>query len=151
VLILYVDADACPVKEEIVKVAERHRLTAYFVSGQGLRPYRLPHLHTVMVGDGFDAADNWIAERAEKDDIVITADILLAGRCLKREARVLGPTGKAFTAQTIGAATAMRELNQYLREAGEIKGHNPSFSRQDRSRFLQMLEETVQSIKRTLP
>ena len=102
----------------------------------------------VVVADGPDAADDWIAERAGKGDIVVTADIPLAARCLKAGARVIGHTGKPFTEAGIGMALAMRDLSRHLRETGESKGYNASFTRQDRSRFLQALEEAVQAIKR---
>ena len=98
--------------------------------------------------DGPDAADDWIAERAGKGDIVVTADVPLAARCLKAGARVVGPTGKPFTDTGIGMALAMRDLSRHLRETGESKGYNAAFTRQDRSRFLQALEEAVQAIKR---
>src|SRR5262245_21502229 len=107
-----------------------------------------PLIRRVVVSDGPDAADNWIAKRAAKGDIVVTADIPLAARCLKAGARVIGPTGKPFTAAGIGMALAMRDLSRHLRETGESKGHHASFTRQDRSRFLQALEEAVRAIKR---
>jgi len=103
----------------------------------------------VVVSDGPDAADNWIAERATKGDIVVTADIPLAARCLAAGARVVGPTGKPFTQDGIGMALAMRDLSRHLRETGESKGYNAGFTRQDRSRFLQALEEAVQAVRRS--
>jgi len=102
----------------------------------------------VVVPEGPDAADDWIAERAGKGDIVVTADIPLAARCLKAGARVVGPTGKPFTETGIGMALAMRDLSRHLRETGESAGYNAGFTRQDRSRFLQALEDAVQAIKR---
>jgi hypothetical protein len=102
----------------------------------------------VVVSDGPDAADDWIASRIGQRDIAVTADIPLAGRCLKAGARVIGPTGKPFTESSIGMALAMRDLSRHLRETGESKGYNSSFTRQDRSRFLQALEEAVQAIRR---
>ena len=107
-----------------------------------------PSIRRVVVPDGPDAADDWIAERAGNGDIVVTADIPLAARCLKTGARVVGPTGKPFTDTGIGMALAMRDLSRHLRETGESKGYNAAFTRQDRSRFLQALEEAVQAIKR---
>jgi uncharacterized protein len=107
-----------------------------------------PLINRVVVSDGPDAADDWIAERATKDDIVVTADIPLAARCLKAGARVIGPTGKPFNEAGIGMALAMRDLSRHLRETGESKGYNANFTRQDRSRFLQALEEAIQAIKR---
>ena len=145
---IYVDGDACPVKEEVVRVAERHNLEVYMVSNSGLRPVRNKKIHMIKVDAGADVADDWIAERASDGDIAITADILLADRCIKNEATVLSPAGKPFTDDNIGNAVAGRNLSAHLRETGEISGHNPSFSKQDRSRFLQALENAIQSIKR---
>jgi uncharacterized protein len=146
--IIYIDADACPVKEEAVRVAERHGLAIHFVSNTFMRLPVSPLVERVVVPDGPDAADNWIAERAGKGDIVVTADIPLASRCLKAGARVLGNTGKPFTQAGIGMALAMRDLSRHLRETGESKGFNAGFTRQDRSRFLQALEEAVQAARR---
>lgn len=148
---ILVDADACPVKEEVIRVAERHGLSVYLVSNSGFRPSANPKVQSVMVGKGFDAADHWIAERAGPGGIVITADIQLAARCLEKQAHVIGPTGKPFTRDNIGMALAMRELSSQLRDMGEIKGRNPSFGKQDRSRFLQAMEELVQKLRRQAP
>jgi uncharacterized protein len=145
---IYVDADACPVKEEAVRVAERHGLPIRFVSNTRMRLPESPLVERVVVAEGPDAADDWIAERIGPSDIAVTADIPLAARCLKAGARVVGPTGKPFTGAGIGMALAMRDLSRHLRETGESKGLNASFTRQDRSRFLQALEEAVQAIKR---
>jgi uncharacterized protein len=145
---IFIDADACPVKDEAVRVAERHGLTIHFVSNARMRLPEGPLIRRVVVPDGPDAADDWIAQRAGKGDIVVTADIALAARCLKTGTRVIGPTGKPFSEASIGMALAMRDLSRHLRETGESKGHNASFTRQDRSRFLQTLEEAVQAIKR---
>jgi uncharacterized protein YaiI (UPF0178 family) len=145
---LYIDADACPVKDEAVRVAERHELKIYFVSNAWMRLPDGPLIERVVVPEGPDAADDWIAEQAGQGDIVVTADIPLAARCLQAGARVIGPTGKPFTDGGIGMALAMRDLSRHLRETGESKGYNASFTRQDRSRFLQALEEAVQAIKR---
>jgi uncharacterized protein YaiI (UPF0178 family) len=145
---LYIDADACPVKDEAVRVAERHGLEIHFVSNTFMRLPEGPLIKRTVVSDGPDAADDWIAERATKGDIVVTSDIPLAARCLKNGARVIGNTGKPFTETGIGMALAMRDLSRHLRETGEIKGHNAGFARSDRSRFLQALEEAVQAIKR---
>ena len=146
--VIYIDADACPVKEEAVRVAERHGLAIHFVSNTFMRLPVSPQVNRVVVPDGPDAADDWIAGRAGKGDIVVTADIPLASRCLKAGARVIGNTGKPFTQAGIGMALAMRDLSRHLRETGESKGTNASFARQDRSRFLQALEEAVQATKR---
>ena len=145
---ILIDADACPVKDEAVRVAERHGLTIHFVSNAWMRLPEGPLIKREVVSEGPDAADDWIAERAGKDDIVVTADIALAARCLEAGTRVIGPTGKPFSEASIGMALAMRDLSRHLRETGESKGHNASFTRQDRSRFLQALEEAVQAIKR---
>ena len=145
---IYVDADACPVKEEAVRVADRHGLAIHFVSNAFMRLPDGMNVNRVVVPDGPDVADNWIAERITRQDICITADIPLASRCLKAGAKVIGSTGKPFTDANIGNALAMRELQQHLRETGESKGYNASFTREDRSRFLQALEQAVQDIKR---
>src|SRR5690242_14896023 len=137
---IYIDADACPVKDEAVRVAERHGLEIHFVSNAFMRLPESPLIKRVVVSDGPDAADNWIAERATKGDIVVTADIPLASRCLKAGARVIGNAGKPFSDANIGTALAMRDLSRHLRETGESKGYNASFTRADRSRFLQALE-----------
>jgi len=140
---IYVDADACPVKEEVVKVAERHGLATTFVSNGGLRPSRDPMIRNVVVSKGADAADDWIAEAVEALDIVITADVPLAQRCVAKGAEVLGPTGRIFDEATIGMARAMRDLSQHLRETGESKGYNAAFSARDRSAFLGALDQAV--------
>ena len=121
---IYVDADACPVKDEILKVAERHGLAVTLVSNGGLRPSRDPMVRHVVVSKGADAADDWIAENVSANDIVVTADIPLASRTVAAGAHVLGPTGRPFTPETIGMAVAMRDLKQHLRETGESKGYN---------------------------
>lgn len=117
------------------------------VANGGLRPSRDPMIRTIIVSQGADIADDWIADNTTASDIVITADIPLAGRCLEKGSMVLGPTGKAFDATNIGMALAMRELNQHLRETGESKGYNKSFSPKDRSQFLSSLDEAVRSLK----
>lgn len=146
---IFVDADACPVKEEAVKVADRHGLPVLFVSNAWMRLPEGLSVTRIVVADGPDAADDWIAERIGPRDIAVTADIPLAARCLGKGARVVGPTGKPFSQQSIGMALAMRDLSRYLRETGESRGFNASFTRQDRSTFLQALEEAVQQIKRS--
>ena len=140
---IYVDADACPVKAEVEKVAERLGVVVTYVSNGGLRPSRDPMIRNVVVSKGADAADDWIVENAKSNDIVITADIPLAARAVALGAHVLGPTGRPFTPETIGMAVAMRDLKQHLRETGESKGYNAGFSRQDRSRFLGALDQVV--------
>jgi hypothetical protein len=148
---IYVDADACPVKDEAVRVAERHGLTLHFVSNAWMRLPEGPLIKRVVVSDGPDAADDWIVERIGAGDIAVTADIPLAARCLKRGARVIGPTGKPFTEAGIGMALAMRDLSAHLRETGESKGYNATFTRRDRSRFLEELEAAVQRALRQRP
>ncbi len=145
---IYVDADACPVKEEALRVAERHQLAIAFVSNSWKRLPETPLVERVMVAEGPDAADDWIATRIGARDIAVTADIPLASRCLAAGAKVIGPTGKPFTNQGIGMALAMRDLQRHLRETGESRGFNASFTREDRSRFLQALEQAVQDVKR---
>lgn len=145
---IYVDADACPVKEEAVRVAMRHRLIITFVANQGARPTRDPMIRYVYVPQGPDAADDWIVEQAKANDIVVTSDIPLAGRALAVGAHVLAPTGKRFTGDSIGMALAMRELKQHLRETGESRGLNPEFSSRDRSQFLAILDQTVTRARR---
>ena len=140
---ILVDADACPVKDEVLTVAERHGLVVTFVSNGGLRPSRDPMIRNVVVSKGADAADDWIVENARANDIVVTADIPLAARAVALGAHVIGPTGKPFTQETIGMAVAMRELGRHLRETGESKGYNASFSREDRSRFLSALDQMI--------
>ncbi len=141
--VIYVDADACPVKAEVVRVAERFDLETVFVANGGLRPSRDPKIRNVVVSSGADAADDWIVEHAQANDIVITADIPLAARTVALGAHVLGPTGRPFTPETIGMAVAMRDLKQHLRETGESKGYNASFAPRDRSRFLGELDRIV--------
>jgi len=141
---LYVDADACPVKEEILKVSYRHNLPVFLVSNQWMRLPVGPLVQKIVVSEGADVADDWIAEHISAHDIAITADIPLAKRCLEVEAVVLGPTGRAFSEDNIGMALAMRDLNAHRRETGESKGYNPSFSKADRSQFLQALESAIQ-------
>jgi len=140
---IYVDADACPVKDEALRVAERLGVALVFVSNGGVRPSRDPMVRVVVVPAGADAADDWIVEQAQANDIVLTADIPLASRALEKGCHVLGFTGKPFTQNSIGMALAMRELKQHLRETGESKGYNASFSRADRSAFLSALDPLV--------
>ncbi|WP_423067836.1 YaiI/YqxD family protein [Devosia sp. CN2-171] len=144
---IFVDADACPVKDEIVRIAERHGLVVTFVANFGLRPSRDPMIRNVMVAQGADAADDWIVEHVSTSDLVVTSDIPLASRSLAKGAIVMGPTGKPFTEQSIGMALAMRELNQHLRETGESRGFNAGYTAKDRSNFLQQFDSAVQRAK----
>ncbi|RUP10076.1 YaiI/YqxD family protein [Hyphomicrobium sp.] len=145
---IYVDADACPVKAEVVRVAARHDIPVHMVANSWMRIEASPLVKLVVVEEGPDAADDWIAERIGPSDIAITADILLAARCLKAGAQCIGPTGKAFSDANIGMAIAMRDMQRHLRETGESRGFNPTFTPRDRSQFLQALENAVQAAKR---
>ena len=145
---IYVDADACPVKDEVVRVAGRHGLVVTFVANFGLRPSRDPMIRNVVVAQGADAADDWIVEHCTAGDIVITSDIPLARRALEKSATVMGPTGRPFTESSIGMALAMRELNQHLRETGESRGINAGFTAKDRQSFLQALDQAAVKAKR---
>ena len=148
---MFVDADACPVKPEVYHVASRYRLDVTLVANSWMRVPNERWLALEIVGDGFDAADDWIVEHVQPHDIVVTADIPLASRCLKEGARVMGPTGKPFTENNIGQAVATRDLLSELRDAGEITGGPPPLKKRDRSRFLQQLDEVIQSIRRKHP
>ena len=145
---LFIDADACPVKDEVVRIAERHALKVYLVSNAWLRMMVPTNVEKIVVSEGADAADNWIADHITPRGICITADIPLAKRCLDTGAVALGPTGKLFTDHSIGMAMAMRSLNQHLRETGESKGYNANFTARDRSNFKQALELEIQKMKR---
>jgi uncharacterized protein YaiI (UPF0178 family) len=148
---ILVDADACPVKEEIYKVAWRLEIPVTLVSNQHLRIPAHPLVDKVVVGAGFDAADHWIAEAAGAGTVVITADILLADRCLKAGATVISPAGKPFTANSIGSAVATRAIMADLRAGavGDGIGGPAPFSKADRSRFLSALDEALMRLKRT--
>ena len=147
-LIIYVDADACPVKNETFRVAIRHNLQVYLVSNSRLNMVVDKNVHKIQVASDPDAADNWIEEHIETGDIVVTADILLADRCLKKDASAINPTGQIFNNNNIGIAKSMRDLRAHLRETGVASSYNATFSKQDRSRFLRTLEEMIQLIKR---
>lgn len=145
---IYIDADACPVKNETYRVAERYALKVYVVANSPLAVPRAPQIERVVVDDGFDAADNWIAERARPGAIVITADIPLASRCVKAGAAVISPAGKAFTENSVGMALATRNLMQDLRAGGEITGGPKPFSGRDRSAFLSALDLAAVRLRR---
>jgi uncharacterized protein len=140
---ILVDADACPVKAEIYRVAKRHGLRVFLVSNSWMRIPREDWLELVVVNDAFDAADNWIAEQSTPDEIVITGDILLASRCLKNGAAALDFKGRLFTEDSIGGALASRELMAHLREIGAVTGGPAPIENRDRSRFLHALDELV--------
>ena len=145
---ILVDADACPVKEEIYKVAFRHDVPVTIVSNAWIRVPQHPLVGRIVVGSGFDAADDWIAAAAGPEIVVVTGDILLADRCLKAGAAVIGPNGKPFTSGSIGAAIATRAIMADLRAGGEAIGGPPPFAKTDRSRFLSSLDETLVRLKR---
>lgn len=148
---IFVDADASPVKQEVYRVASRFRLEVTLVANSWMRVPDERWIALEVVKDGFDAADDWIVEHVQPDDIVITADIPLAGRCIKKGARVISPTGKPFTEDNIGMAVATRDLMSELRNAGEITGGPPPLTKRDRSRFLERLDNVIQSIRRSNP
>lgn len=146
---ILVDADACPVKEEIYKVAYRHEVLVTIVSNSPIRVPSHPLIERVVVSDGFDAADDWIVERVDGNAICITADILLADRCLKAGASVIAPNGKPFTTASIGGAIATRAIMADLRAGGDRVGGPPPFGKTDRSRFLSALDEALVRTKRS--
>jgi hypothetical protein len=143
-----VDADACPVKEEVYRVAERCGLRVVLVANARMRTPKEDWIELVVVEGQFDGADDYIVDHLKKDDIVITGDIPLAARCLGAGARVLRPTGRPFTETNIGDALASRDLLAQLREAGSLGGGPPPFQKKDRSLFLQRLDQIIQSIRR---
>lgn len=145
---IFVDADACPVKEETYRVAERHGLKTLVVSNGGIRPSRNPMIEIVVVAQGADAADDWIVDQMAANDIVVTADIPLASRCIEKQGHVLGPAGKLFTEHNIGMALAMRDLKQHVRESQQSQTYNAAFSKRDRSNYLQALDRLIVAAKR---
>jgi len=151
---IYIDADACPVKQEIYRVAERHAqkgtaLKVFVVSNSPIGVPRNEFVERVVVGAGMDEADNWIAERAKRGDIVITADVPLASRCVKAGAEVIAPNGKRFTEDSIGNTLATRNLMDSLRSAGAITGGPKPFAPRDRSSFLSALDQAIVRLTRT--
>jgi uncharacterized protein YaiI (UPF0178 family) len=145
---IYVDADACPVKDEIYRVAARLGVGVSVVAGNFIRVPADPLIERVAAGSGMDAADDWIAEHAKRDDIVITADIPLSSRCVKAGCEVIAPNGKPFSEASIGMTLAMRNLMTDLRSSGEVTGGPKSFSARDRSAFLSALDQTIRRIQR---
>jgi uncharacterized protein YaiI (UPF0178 family) len=143
---IYVDADACPVKDEVYRVAGRHQLPVFVVTNSFMRVPQDPLIERVAVAAGPDAADDWIAERADASAIVITADIPLANRCVKARAAVIAPNGKTFTEDSIGIALAVRDLMTDLRSAGETTGGPRPFSPRDRSAFLSALDQAIRRL-----
>ncbi len=147
---IYVDADACPVKDEAAKVAARHGLIIHYVSNSHMRLPFGDNVKRVVVTNGADAADDWIVEHAQVGDIVVTADVPLAARAHKKGAHVIANSGKLFSEDSIGMALAMRNLMSELREAGGLLGNNPVFTPKDRSRFLQETENIIQRASRSV-
>jgi len=148
---LFVDADACPVKEEVYRVAGRLHLSVTLVANSWMRVPSEEWIRLEVVGAGLDAADDWIAERVRPGDIVVTTDVPLASRCIKEGASVVGPNGRRFTEDNIGDALATRDLLADLRSGGERTGGPAPLGKRERSRFLQQLDEVIQSIRRRPP
>ncbi|RED49088.1 YaiI/YqxD family protein [Aestuariispira insulae] len=148
---IFVDGDACPVKDEVLKVAVRNQVQVHLVANSWHRNANHPLVHQVVVPETPDAADDWIAEHAGPGDLVVTADILLAARGLENGALVLGPDGRAFTKESIGMKVAMRDLMSELRDQGEVKSGGGGFGKQDRSRFLSAFETAVKNALRSHP
>jgi uncharacterized protein YaiI (UPF0178 family) len=145
---IFVDADACPVKEEVYRIAERHGLRVYVVANSPIQVPRDGMVERVTVAPGLDAADDWIAERADPAVIVVTNDTPLAGRCLKAGAKVIAANGRAFTDSSIGMALAMRDLMADLRDSGHVGGGPPAFSPRDRSAFRSALDQAIRRLQR---
>ena len=148
---IYIDADACPVKDEVYRVAARHKLPVTVVAAGFIRVPADPMIERIAAGDGMDAADDWIAERVQAGDVVITADIPLASRCVKAGAEVIAPNGRPFTEQAIGMTLAVRNLMHDLRSAGEVTRGPKPFSPRDRSAFLSALDEAIRRARRARP
>ncbi len=147
---IYVDADGCPVKDEIYRVAARYRLNVILVANARMRvPQEEERVKLVLVSSEPDAADDWIAEHVQLDDIAITTDVPLASRCVKAGARVLSPRGRVFDEVSVGSALAARDLSAYLREIGLQTGGPAPFSKRDRSQFLQRLDQVIQAVRRS--
>ncbi|QDK44561.1 YaiI/YqxD family protein [Bdellovibrio sp. ZAP7] len=146
---IYIDADGCPVKDETYKVAERYQLKVFVVANKYLNVPQDSRVQMIVASTDFDAADDWIVEHAQKGDIVITADILLAERCVKKQVRAIGSKGIEFTEDSIGSAVATRELMQNLRHMGEVRGGPAPMDKKDRSKFLSTLDQVIQQLKRS--
>lgn len=145
---IFVDADACPVKQEVFRVAARLDTEVTLVANCGMRLPADPRFRLQVVRDGYEAADDWIVEQVQARDIVVTSDILLADRCLDKGALVIAPNGKRFTEDNIGQAVAIRNLMAEIRDAGERTGGPPPLTKRDRSRFLHQLDEIIQRVRR---
>lgn len=150
---IYIDGDACPVREEVYRVADRLHCQVYVVANgsRPIRPRGTPNVQMILVEEGADKADDWIAERITPADICVTTDIPLASRCLDKRARALAPNGKLWTEANIGSALAGREIGRHLRESGIVTGGPPPFGKADRSRFLSALDNAVQAARRAAP
>ena len=146
---IFVDADACPVKQEVYRVAKRYGLGVTLVANSWMRVPKEPRITLEVVSGAQDAADDWIVGHVRPHDIVVTADIPLASRCLKGGARVISPAGKPFTDDNIGQSVAMRDLLSELRGAGEMTGGPPPLNQRDRSLFLQRIDDAIQSVRRS--
>jgi uncharacterized protein len=146
--ILYVDADSCPVKDEVYRVAGRYQVEVVLVSNAWVRVPLEPWIRVEVVRGEPEAADDWIAEQAGPDDLVITADVPLAGRCVAGGLRALSPRGKVFDEATVGEALALRNLATHLRELGEVTGGPAPFSKRDRAAFLQKLDQLLSRLPR---
>jgi uncharacterized protein YaiI (UPF0178 family) len=142
---IFVDADGCPVKDEVCRVAKRYGLKVFLVANTWMRTLDDPQVELVVVGQGFDEADDWIVEQTKPNDIVVTTDIPLAARCIEKHARVLGPKGNIFTEASIGGALANREFLSQMREHGMMTGGPAPFDNRARSQFLQSLDQLVQA------
>lgn len=145
---IYIDADACPVKEETYKVAARYKIKTFVVANQYQKVPLDPLIEMKVVSGDFDAADDWIVQQVTDHDIVITTDILLADRCVKKKARVLNPKGVEYDEENIGSAVANRELMQHLRQLGDMRGGPSPMDKKARSQFLGRLDQIIQSMKR---
>lgn len=146
--IIYVDADASPVKNETIRVAKRYGLKVYLVSNRPIRMSEEPLVEMIVVNEHLDAADNWIAEHITESDLAISADVPLAARCVKKGAKALDPRGRVFTEESIGEALVNRDIMTFLRDNGVITGGPPPYNKSDRSRFLQRLDDLIQALRR---
>ncbi len=149
-MLIYIDGDACPVKAETYRVAKRHQVKTLVVANATMMVPTDDLIELIVVRGGFDAADDWIVEHIDVEDVAITTDIPLAGRCLRKGARVLGPKGHPFTEDSIGEALATRGLMEMLRQSGEFGGGPRPFGKEDRSRYLAKLDEVLHGIRRSI-
>ena len=145
---IYVDADASPVKNEVIRVAKRYGLKVYLVSNYRMKMPQEELVEMIVVNDHLDAADDWIVEHITENDVAVSADVPLAARCIKKGARVLDPKGRVFTEESIGEALANRDIMTFLRDAGTMTGGPPPYDKRDRSRFLQRLDDLIQALRR---